>query len=135
MAEADVIQFLFVTLYGNGIKGEFCPYAKCTGSYGKWNPQIWKGQELARLVSIANVIRAIYGQNDCVKAEFEPDGAAWVADLRRLFTDSGEQQKLEADLEKLRDPKQKIDFGGDLQTVIAAGCNLSPQKIYDQVKG
>jgi hypothetical protein len=133
MGKPEVIKFLFVTLYGNGIMRPFCPYDKpCDGdALTKWTSERWMGGERPRLISTISVIAAVYGQSECLKAQADPTSTKWVADLKALLS---ETERVKFDAELLEMATSKGNFGGQERTIIEAGCSIDPWRIYQQLK-
>jgi len=132
MGPRNVIEFLFKTLYGDGIMRPFCPYdQQCVGDVIPWTPETWIGGDRPRQISSVSVIAAVYGRSECVKAQGDAAGAKWVADLKARLSEQ-DRATFDAELQELTN--SKVDFGGHKQTVLEAGCSIDPWRIYQQVK-
>lgn len=133
MGPRNVIEFLFRTMYGDGIMQRFCPYDQpCdTPTRLHWTPETWIGGKRPSQISAISVIAAVYGQPECVKAQADPGSAKWVAELKALLP---EQQRSAFDAELQEMANSKGIFGDRDMTVIEAGCSIDPWRIYQQVK-
>lgn len=133
MGPRNVIEFLFRTIYGDGIMQRFCPYDQpCdTPTRLPWTPETWIGGTRPSQISAISVIAAVYGQAECVKAQADTGSAKWVADLKALLP---EQQRSAFDAELREMANSKGMFGDHELTIIEAGCSIDPWRIYQQVK-